>query len=275
MQTTTRRYNLFQPYYMAFYSRSLYRDVGFNWRGTGYLYLLVLLAICWIPVAALIGEGTWLLVSKGLPIALKDMPEVIVKNGEIHVNRPMPLIISDPSTEKPIIIVDTSGSITSLDDSVAQVLVTKKEIIYKKSTDQIEVYNLPADANWVIDQASIQKWATTAEHWFLWLFYPLMVLCAFIYRVIESLFYALLGMLLMNGKARLPCIDLLRVTVVALTPVIIISTVLVGLFAISFPFDWLCYFLLSMIYLAFGLSSCKSEPIMVINPDETTKGDKA
>ncbi|MGH9874005.1 MAG: hypothetical protein ACRD9S_16260 [Pyrinomonadaceae bacterium] len=34
---------------LSFYSKSLYRDVGKNWRGTGLLYLLFLLVLVWIP----------------------------------------------------------------------------------------------------------------------------------------------------------------------------------------------------------------------------------
>ena len=36
-----KRYSIFHPLILSFFSKSLYRDVGKHWRGTGLLYLLV------------------------------------------------------------------------------------------------------------------------------------------------------------------------------------------------------------------------------------------
>ncbi len=49
-----KRFGLFHPIWMSFYSRALYRDVAQNWKGTGFLYLLFLLALSWIhPIVQL------------------------------------------------------------------------------------------------------------------------------------------------------------------------------------------------------------------------------
>ena len=44
-----KRYSIFHPLVLSFFSKSLYRDVGKNWRGTGLLYLLLIIALLWIP----------------------------------------------------------------------------------------------------------------------------------------------------------------------------------------------------------------------------------
>ncbi len=49
-----RKYTIFHPYVMSFFSKDLYRDVGQNWRGIGAFYLLVLLIISWVFVTILI-----------------------------------------------------------------------------------------------------------------------------------------------------------------------------------------------------------------------------
>jgi hypothetical protein len=41
-----RRYSIFHPLVLAFYSKPLYQDVGRRWKGTGLGYLLLLLAVC-------------------------------------------------------------------------------------------------------------------------------------------------------------------------------------------------------------------------------------
>jgi hypothetical protein len=268
-----RRYNIFHPYVMAFFSRPLYRDVGLNWRGIGGIYLFVLLAICWIPLTILIATVSWALVDGVLPVVLKEMPEISVKNGEISVNRPMPYIISDPKTNQPIVIFDTTDATQSIKDSPAVLLVKKKELIYKKSENEIDSQQIPADVNWVIDQQTVQYYADKAQHWLIWLIYPVLLLCSFIYRFIQALFYAALGSLFFNRRTQLPFQAVMRITMIAITPAIIISTVL-GLLTIAFPMEWLAYFVLSMFYLWFGISSCKqvievqTPPVVVVPPPQ-------
>ncbi len=44
-----RRYSLLHPLWMAFYDGAIYEDVARNWRNRTFLYLLLLLALTWIP----------------------------------------------------------------------------------------------------------------------------------------------------------------------------------------------------------------------------------
>jgi hypothetical protein len=45
-----RHYTIIDPLYMAFYSRDLYRGVARSWStGICLLYMLSLVALCWIP----------------------------------------------------------------------------------------------------------------------------------------------------------------------------------------------------------------------------------
>ncbi len=46
-----RRYNLLQPLWLAFYSKSLYRDVRQHWQGFVFVYLIFLVALCYLPAA--------------------------------------------------------------------------------------------------------------------------------------------------------------------------------------------------------------------------------
>lgn len=44
-----KNYSVFHPLYLSFFSKSLYQDVAKNWKGTGLAYLLLLLALAWVP----------------------------------------------------------------------------------------------------------------------------------------------------------------------------------------------------------------------------------
>ncbi len=44
-----RRYGIIHAPVLAFYSRAFYRDVGTQWGGLSFLYLMLLLAACWLP----------------------------------------------------------------------------------------------------------------------------------------------------------------------------------------------------------------------------------
>jgi hypothetical protein len=70
-------------------------------------------------------------------------------------------------------------------------------------------------------------WLVTAKHWFVFAAYPLLVAFSFAFRTVQALIYALVGLLfaqLLNVK--LDYKTLLRLTAVALTPVLVLDLIL-------------------------------------------------
>lgn len=41
-----RRYKLWQPFWLAFYSKAFYQDVRQHWQGVAFVYLFILSAVC-------------------------------------------------------------------------------------------------------------------------------------------------------------------------------------------------------------------------------------
>jgi len=75
-----KNYTIFHPLYLAFFSKSLYQDVGRNWKGIGASYLLLLLALCWLPIAWQAHASLDAFIQREAPGLVKQVPEVKVKD---------------------------------------------------------------------------------------------------------------------------------------------------------------------------------------------------
>jgi hypothetical protein len=96
-----------------------------------------------------------------------------------------------------------------------------------KSTTETRVYDLSAVGNFVINRAKVENWLATARSWFFPVLYPLAVLVTFIFRAIQILIYALIGLLFSRMlNVNLGYKTLMRLAAVAITPVLILNLVL-------------------------------------------------
>src|SRR6185503_9036577 len=127
-----KRYSIFHPLVLSFFSKSLYRDVGKNWRGTGLLYLLIILAILWIPtiIKGQLATSAW--VTGDSKEITKQIPPITITKGQVSTDVPMPHVIKDPKTGEDIAIIDTTGTYKDLDNSDAKLLLTKSKLIVKR-----------------------------------------------------------------------------------------------------------------------------------------------
>lgn len=111
-----------------------------------------------------------------------------------------------------------------------------------------------------MDSATITRWMHTAKK-FLVLLYPFALLSSYVYRIIQALIYAAVGLLFASScKVSLSYGALLRLAVVAMTPCIIIKTVF-ALAGVQLPCTiLLLYFLITLAYLYFGVYACSQTP---------------
>ena len=124
-----RKYSILHIPALSFFSKDLYRDVGLNWRGTCFGYLLLLLAACWIPIMIIIHSDTREWIRNEASKVVSQFPVIIIKDGIASVNEPQPYYIMTPDGNEVFIIIDTTGTVTSLADSNAYALITKTEFI--------------------------------------------------------------------------------------------------------------------------------------------------
>lgn len=247
------RFSIVHPLYMSFYSRPLYRDVAVNWRGTVFVYLFLVLALCWIPVAGVVKSMVSSYIAYEAPKIVSQIPEIRISGGKATVDAEMPYTIKDAESGKPLAILDTTGKTTSLDGSEAFALLTADSIILKRSDAETRTYKLTDASDIVINQTEVKHWLDEFDYWFVFFMYPSMLFLSYIYRLLQALFFAFVGKMYNRSLgAGLDYQALLRISVIALTPCIILNT----LFLVSksvFPAWGLVCFFISLAYLYFGI----------------------
>lgn len=250
-----RRYSLPHPYLLSFFSRDFYRDVGQNWRGLSFVHLLLLLAIAWVPATLKIHGGLAALSGERAEKVVSQIPSIVVNRGEVSVEGPQPVYIKEPDSGKVLAIIDTTGQVTSLGKSGAFLLITKGQAIFRKNDSETRVYDLAKVEHLQVDKETISRWLAACRRWAAVVLYPILVLCSYIYRVLQVLVYACLGIAI-AGAVRVPIGfgGLVSLAVMAVTPVIILGRVLELLHSQP-PFAWLLAFGIAMLYLGFGIKA--------------------
>ncbi len=252
-----RRYTLVHSLWQSFYSRDFYQDVGQNWPGVGFLYLLLLLALVWIPSMVKLHQAFGSFAAKEGQAMIQQFPRILIKRGEVSVDPPGPHYIRDAETGRPFVVIDTSaeaGAIDQFPDGV--VLLTKTKLIVRKAAgNETRAYDLSHVDNFSLDRSDLERWLKMARSGLALLVYPFALLFSFIYRIVQALLYGVFGLMFAAIlKIRLGYQALVRLSAVAVTPAIILDTVR-DLASKQIPMWWLFCFLLAMGYLFFAVKS--------------------
>lgn len=245
---------------LSFFSKDLYRDVGLNWKGICFGYLLLLLAICWIPMMVRIHLGFAEFVNDDAPPVVEQIPEITITDGQVSIKEPQPYFIREPDSNQVIAVIDTTGSIESPADANAFCLLTKTSIIMKQSHLETRTYDLSQVKSFTVSGDGIMKFLHVAKKFLAIILYPLALLSSYVYRIIQALIYAAIGLLFASTcKLKLSYAALLRLAVVAMTPCMIIKTVF-GLAGVAFPCISVLYIMIILAYLYFGVYACSQKP---------------
>jgi uncharacterized protein DUF1189 len=222
-----RRYSIFHPLVLSFFSKSLYRDVGKHWRGTGLLYLLLVLALVWIPtiIKGQLGLSSW--VEGDSKEITKQIPAITISNGQVSTDVTTPYVIKDPKTGTDIAIIDTTGEYETLDNTDAKFLLTKSKLIASKNATEDRTYDLAGVESFYVDRVRVENWLANARTWFIPVLYPLALIFSFIFRAIQVLVYALVGLLFARIlHANLDFKALMRLAAISITPVLVLNLIL-------------------------------------------------
>lgn len=253
-----KRYTVFHVPVLAFFSKELYRDVALRWKGTAFGYLLLLLVVCWVPGMINVHEGVAEFVTSEAPKIVSQIPVVTIVDGQASIDEPQPYYIMDPDSGNVLVVIDTTGAITSLEETKAQALVTRTGAIYRKSAVETRTFSFSEIDHFVLTRDRIYGWLDVGKRYAAPVLYPFCVLGSFVFRILQALLYAAIGLLIARIlKTDRSYDDLLRLAVVAVTPVIIAGTLL-DLAGIVLPFAGLWFFLVAMGYLTFGIRAAAS-----------------
>lgn len=244
---------------LSFFSKDLYTDVAMNWRGVNFLYLFLLLVICWVPRMFQLDKFFSRLVETELPPVISQVPEISITDGEVSIKEPQPYSIKNPKGDKVLAIIDTTGKINSLEKNGPYCLLTKNALIIRKSEVETRTYSLSQIKNFVLTSDRLTTWIRIFKKVFVAAIYPIAVFSSFITRIIQALIYAAIGLLFASWcRITLTYKSLIRMAVVAVTPCIIIKTVIASA-GVQLPWANLIYLLLALAYLFFGVKATAEE----------------
>jgi hypothetical protein len=248
-----KRYSIFHPLVLSFFSKSLYRDVAKHWRGTGLLYLAIVLALVWIPtiIKGQLSVSAW--VNGDSKEITKQIPAITISKGQVSTDVTTPYFIKDPKTGTDIAIIDTTGTYTSLENTDAKFLLTKSKLITVKSATETQTYDLASVQSFYVDRARVEGWLAAAKLWFVPVLYPLAVLFSFIFRAIQILIYAAIGLLFARIlHANLTYKTLMRLSAIAITPVLVLN-LLFEFVPLHIPRWSLLGIVIALVYLFFAV----------------------
>ena len=261
MQMTN--YSFLRAAFLSFYSRPFYRHVAVGWRGVAYVYLLLVLAACWLPFLVEV-YGNW---SRFMSTQAKDLleqiPAVSVLNGSVSADVPQPHFIRSRETEKVLLILDTTGQIQSLKNVDAQILVTRTQFMVKKGARETRIYDLSAIQHFTIDRDRVGNWLKLASVWGPPALYVFLVVLSFAYRLLQSLLLGLVALVVRQSLgSSINYVGALSVALVAATPAVIAKTVL-DILGLVFPFRELLILAVAFGYLCLGLRSTVMPPEII------------
>lgn len=263
-----KKYNIFQAVYLSFFSADFYQAVAQRWRGIGFWYLFLLVLVATLPMTV----RFWIDVSKMDTQQLKpitsQIPRIEIRNGQAKVDAPQPIYVQEPDSGKTFFIIATKGKIPPLDQYDRVGVLTKTKLIIKQpgklqAVPLKDVQPLLGGDPVVIDQewveGTILWWANVIAI----LCFPVVFLFSFIYRFIELFILGIIGLLIVSSKRPpLSFAQVLRISAMALTPVIVINTIYESA-RLTHPFGcvwWILCIAVPILYLTFGIRAAYRPP---------------
>lgn len=258
---TARKYNMLQIPLLSFFSKGLYADMALRWKGVGLIYLFLLLCICWAAIAyQMQTQFSKFLNQEEVAEMLDKIPDMSITNGVISVDVTQPYYVSDPDSGKTIFVIDTTGQLTELPDADAIILVTRSKIIARQSPHEVREYDLSGmQGEFKISQEKIRQWMGLIGKWSGVAIFAAALPLSFIYRVIVLLFLALVGLAMNSGfGGNIGFGGLMRIAVAAMTPSIIVRTVL-RLIEFDFPFRGMLLLVVTILLVVYGVKAAIAE----------------
>jgi hypothetical protein len=244
--------------YQSFYSRELYREVNQKWDAGVFGYLFLVLSISWACMMVNI-HGV---LQRGYDSFGKhfvhQIPDISIKNGTALTKENRPYFIKDPDNNEIFAIIDTSGQYKNLDNNSAEILITKNAFIYREHPNVVKVRNFSKDFALEITPEKVHEKVGYAVRWLWVILFPVFLILSFLYRIVQAFLYAILGKFFAwLSDVHLNYFNILKLSMVAITPVIVFETIFDCL-NFHFHLQWLLYFILAMGYLIFAIRATKN-----------------
>lgn len=217
----------------SFHDFGFYREVALEWKGTNLLYLLVLVALCWIPPAVRLHLEFSDFAKKNAPEIIRQIPEIKFQNGRAFTYNSQPVYIKNSETGEIIGLVDTANR-AGINDKNSQVMM------FVMNSDTITIQNsYGSSRSWQISQLgldgltmnkeTIEEWIIFSARYFVMFIFPFAVFITFAFRMIQIFIYSAMILVLSGfSGAMLKFENTFRIATIAITPGLILKAVLDG-----------------------------------------------
>jgi len=255
-----RRYGRWSALWASFYSRDLYRQVVTEWKGIGILYLMLLLAICWLPSATRWVRGLQGFAATEGTKFVKQLPTVTIQNGVMTATPPGRHVIRLEGDEgrpgQPVFIIDDSIDSIPSDPTFDGFILTRREAaVLQPSKRERRVYTLTPAADMNATPDDVDGFIRSMAVWVPPIMYLLAVAGALVFRVVQSLLYGIVAMTYARRhRVELTHASAMRLASVAVTPVVVIRTLMwFGTWEPAWYLRWPVAVLITFAYIAFGI----------------------
>ncbi len=244
-----KQYAAWQAPFYSFWSKSFYVDVAKNWHGLAYIYLLVLLCFTWLFMSIKKEMDFSYQVDHAIKPMLQQLPVITINKGILSIDRPSPYTLKGSNGEA-IITFDTSKTPMTPAQAPGIFFVTNNNVIFKASElnkrmmeqskdsssssaykpDNTPDQNLDLFTNTdhaVIDQAAVERMVNSFKKSVAFFVFLFALPLSFIFCVLQTLIYGLIAKAIASAsQVQLSYGTLVRLSTVALTPVLLIDSLL-------------------------------------------------
>lgn len=213
--------------------------------------------------------GNWSkFMKQEVPPLLEQWPAISISDGIVSASPPGPTFIKDFATDKDFAIIDTSGTITSLDGHEAELLLTRNQFVYKKSAAETRIYDLSNVRSFSLDRQKLQRWLELAARYGPPALYVVVVLWSAVYRLALALILGAVGLwFAKRQEVRIRYPSAVRLSMMSLCPTIILATI-TDETSIDSRLDWVILLVVSLGFLWFGVGACRSEERAASTPGD-------
>jgi hypothetical protein len=239
--------------FLSFVSPGLYRDVARRWGGIGFFYLVLLAILAWVPTAMRAQHSYRKFLANDAPKLLKDTPTVSIKDGVVTAD-PDPYIWRDPQSKQVFAYIDTTGKFEDPAGKGSLIKLSKSNLEYKQSEYETRNVDLSQVKSFYMDKDTARQFFEKIGGW-VGICVGALGIFAVIWHLLLILIYGVIGLVFCSMfNTNLSYGALLRIAAVALTPAVVLSTVLT-LAGVDFRGEWLVYLGLELLFLGIGVKA--------------------
>ncbi len=275
-------FSYWQALYMSFYSKSLYVDVVKRWQGLGVLYLLLVIALVMIPVSARMMIDFNRYFDAHVLEPLKMLPPLVIQNGKVQFDEPMPYYVKN-SDMQITAIIDTTGHIKELSEAYpdATFLVTKTKLFFRPPLSPISAHFGKKLSQQTVSSQSFgnntnemfvgKEWVNARGLYMLkWvsiaMVYPVVAVLIYSMYVVFLLLFAFIGLLfsIIIFQFKMGFQQACRVFLVAATPQVCLFVTFLTL-NIQIPNIGILYVILLSLYYSYAIIALKREGTRLVH----------